>query len=488
MALSIGVSGASGYTSSTAGTTPARDTQATTNVLLLVHEETGNTTAPTITDNKDNGSGSFVLVGTRQQMSGGSYPGNQMWVFVAMGIAGGAGHTFTASKANSFPSVHVVEVLGTGVALASPSNAAAVDGSSPYTSGTLSPSGAAMLVGCWGAEGTGGTLTATFGNSFTKATEVTSDAFWQGGTGYRPVAAGTYEASVTLTGGHIADVAVKTVAFVESGGGGSVALDGAAVGGASAAGSVSKGVPLTGSATGGGQAGAATLTHAVPLSGAAVSSSAGAGGLTLTVNLAGAAFVQALATAQVDHGVPLAGGATAGGSGAAALSVAVSLSGAAVAQLQAAGIVDHGVPLAGGASAGALAAGSLLGSVLLTGAATAGGSGGASLSLSVPLTAAAVADSLATGVMTLRVPLTADAVAGALAGGSLTVAGAIELHGAAAAGALAAGVLTVGAPSFDTIARIDFRSLRSRSASARSAHRGAAFKQSQRTATPRGTR
>lgn len=262
-------------------------------------------------------------------------------------------------------------------------------------------------------------------------------------------------------------------------GGTTVELTGAAVGGATASGSISKTATLAGTASGGASA-AGSLTHEVPLAGSAVSTSIASGQLSVQVNLSGAAFAGALAAAQMSHGVLLSGAASGAGQAAATLSLQVGLSGAALASVQASGSLSKHVSLSGDAVGGASAAGSLVGTASLTGDAVGGAQAGGTLSLTIPLTAQAVANSLATGQLSVRVNLDGDAIGGALAGGTLSVTSIVQLQGAAVGGASASGSLTVVGANAQRIARMHFAQ-RSRSASHRESQRRATFSERMRS-------
>lgn len=215
-----------------------------------------------------------------------------------------------------------------------------------------------------------------------------------------------------------------------------------------------------------------------------------AGSVSHGVPLASSAVATAAATGGVSHGVPLAAPATAQASASATIATAgsVDLAATAAATASASGAVSHGVPLAASvaavssasaqaaigkplsasaaASASASATASTVGSIDLAASATASATASAALTHGVPLAASAAATAAASGNAAVLKALyaaaagNAQAMAGLGIGVQLTAAanshasasGAVSLdiriHGAAWAQATGAGALSASPPLF----------------------------------------
>ena len=228
-AATLGVHAAAGYTTSDSGATPARNTQATTGLLVFAQWET-DSAPPTITDNQGNTYGAPFWTAAPNAGS----LNNWLGAWFIPGASGGAGHVITASKVNGYPSVWLVEAIGATAI----THAGQADTTSPYNSGNLTTSGERLLVGFVGEESTG-PVTRTVNSAGFTALSTLNDgaAAWTGVTAARSNApAGTYSFDVSVSGTGVADGAAIIVAVEGVGGGGIeypyTASGGAATGGA----------------------------------------------------------------------------------------------------------------------------------------------------------------------------------------------------------------------------------------------------------------
>ncbi|MGL6291694.1 MAG: hypothetical protein ACRC2H_13470, partial [Silanimonas sp.] len=307
VAATLGVTAADGYATSGTGLTPSRDTQATTCLLIFAQWEL-NSAPPAITDNKGNTYGAPF----RTLSPGAGSLNNFIGAWFISGAAGGAAHVITATKADAFPSVWVVEVAD-AVAI---SHIGASSTASPYSSGSLTTNGERLLIGFCAEESTGA-MSHTINSSGYTQLDALSDgaAEWTGVTAHRTAPAGTYSFSVSASGAGVADggailVAVQaTEAGGQSGGADGVSLSGSLSLAAGAA-----------AATRSGAASGATLSFSSALLPGAASGvrSPTASGATLSLATSLAAGApsagQTAAGASLSASLALAEGAASGGS------------------------------------------------------------------------------------------------------------------------------------------------------------------------------
>lgn len=195
---------------------------------------------------------------------------------------------------------------------------------------------------------------------------------------------------------------IKAIAtLIAQGEWGQVALAGAALGMASAAGA---------------------LTTDIPLSGAAVATSSASGSMEAQVSLSGAALAQAVSSALLSTGIVMTAAAVAQAAAQGTLITAIQMLGTAQAQAGGSGSLTTSTGgLEGTAQASASAAASLTAEIRLTGAAVAQASAsGALAGASIDLAGAAVATAYAGADLTVTIALTAQALASAIASGGLT--------------------------------------------------------------------
>lgn len=205
--LSIGIAvKANGAASAT---TAAQTTTPGSGIQVLVSCTVAPGSPPTVTDSKGN---ALLLVGSGVQVS--SNPGS-VFIYKDEGGSRGSGHTWSVT-ANDV-TLMVVEILGTNPVVDT-SSAGNTDTTSPYESGSITPSVADFaLVGTVAA---GGLITSwTAGASFTKQLEETNDGlYWPAALGTRLVTggSGSYLTSWTTgTGG--TTFGLHVVAWKESG-------------------------------------------------------------------------------------------------------------------------------------------------------------------------------------------------------------------------------------------------------------------------------
>lgn len=195
MALGVGVSVSSGYSSANSTTTGSVTTQATGSILIIAVVWEPNSTPPTISDSKGN---SYSLIGSVRQAS--AYP-SYIGFWRCENATGGASHTFTGAKSNGYCSIFAMEITGGATSSALDQNTgAASDTATPVTSGSITTTTAdQILIGFVGGLCSANTAY-TANNSFTKIQELTSVAEWQGCLSYRIVTGtGTYETSTAVT-------------------------------------------------------------------------------------------------------------------------------------------------------------------------------------------------------------------------------------------------------------------------------------------------
>lgn len=178
-----------GYATDTTTTTPAITLQSTATVMVCGYWQQ-TSTPPTITDSNGN---TLTLVSTAQV--GNNSGGNWYGVWVGSGIVGGSGYTVTATKANGYTSLWVVEVIGATAY----TSAFLVDATNPF-SHDITTAGDALVVGFCAAEGNAALTLDSTANGFVELDEVGDFSFWQGVTAYKAVAAGTHTFSTTVTG------------------------------------------------------------------------------------------------------------------------------------------------------------------------------------------------------------------------------------------------------------------------------------------------
>lgn len=294
MAIDVGASVVSGFDSSGTTTTDAITTAGSGSsfVICVVYE--AGATEPTISDSKSN---SYTRIGSVQQVST-TYSAYAAWYLCTNGT-GGSGHTFTAAKASSYPTVFACEITGGVTAsLLDQNTGAALDSTSPIASGTITTTQAnALLLGFTGtAQNSTGVFTP--GNSFTTVQSLGDAAFWTGNLAKRVVSStGTYESNCAIT--NLLQGAALVASFKAAGSSASTMT--AAAGAATASTMTGRSTAVTtktvaaGAATAGTRAGKAT----------AVASKSSAAGVATAGTLVGSAKNGSVMTAA-------AGAATAG--------------------------------------------------------------------------------------------------------------------------------------------------------------------------------
>jgi len=191
--LGLGQHAVSPYDGSNYATTSGVTTTSGSCILLFVHWE-GTNSIPTITDS--NGV-SWTQVGTTFQSS--TYP-SYAAVFKNEGGARSAGHTFTATKANGYPTIWMQEITGNTPYVSGNSTPVALSTSNPTSSGSYSNSVADEIICCFFPTNSGdGTF--SFTNSFTSNGDaIASSSYWTGCVATRTVSSlGSYSTDAGLT-------------------------------------------------------------------------------------------------------------------------------------------------------------------------------------------------------------------------------------------------------------------------------------------------
>lgn len=187
--------------------TDAIVTEATTNILLVTTGIAGGG-AITVSDSKGN---TYTQIGASVDLGSNTYY-NDTYVYVCMGATGGTGHTFTVARTGAYSTVSVVEINDASAYAIS--DVARLTGS-PYTSNSVSPAGAALLLGCIGAE-TSFDVSPAYdwsASSFTSIVGGTTATDWAQAVAQRTVSAGTYTASCAVTGPTPLDGAAFVISF-----------------------------------------------------------------------------------------------------------------------------------------------------------------------------------------------------------------------------------------------------------------------------------
>lgn len=177
-------------------------------------------TSVVVTDNK--GNGTYPIVGVRTL-------GFSNWsIYAIPNGAGGAGHTFTATTVGASPGVEIYPFEITGGVLVTPVdsisspqwNSTAHSDATPFVSANIVTSNAnCLLLALFSSFTNSGTETLSWNNSFSPYSADGSSSDFSGGVGFRVVsAAGTYNGSVTSSGGGTNQGAMAVVAFKAAGG------------------------------------------------------------------------------------------------------------------------------------------------------------------------------------------------------------------------------------------------------------------------------
>jgi len=200
MAIALAQSTSTGYTSADSTTTGSLTTTASGSSFVIAAYWQGGSTPPTISDSKSN---TYTLIGSvRQADNNGSFLSHIGLWYVENGT-GGSSHTFTAAKTGGFTSVFGGEITGGRLSgLLDQHTGAALDTTSPVTSGSITTTQAAeLLIGFVGTYHTGGGPTYTANNSFTIAQQITDATnYWTACLVSRVVTStGTYETDVSVT-------------------------------------------------------------------------------------------------------------------------------------------------------------------------------------------------------------------------------------------------------------------------------------------------
>jgi hypothetical protein len=223
MSIGIGQHG----TKASAATTDASASPTTTGSTLVVcvgWYTFSNVSLDSVTDNKGNTYTrlqSTVNAGADANMRGG--------VFICQNATGGSGHTFTANWSATPDAMGIDWLEVTGAASASLDQGPAGksdthDSTTPYTSnttGTTTQAAELVVAALQSYTTTSDTESFTWGNSFTKLDEQTDPNAWTSTTGYRIVSStGTFQSSVTCSGGTPTDGISFIMTFKEAAGGG----------------------------------------------------------------------------------------------------------------------------------------------------------------------------------------------------------------------------------------------------------------------------
>lgn len=219
MAITLGVHASAGSGNGTTATTPARTTTpgSALCVVTQAYDTSGSQPPAAVSDNKGN---TFTLIGTAGFPNTTSGQNEFLAIYYCENIAGGAGHTITATS-TYYPSIAWVELQGAAVKFDAGKSAFATDTSSPFTAGPITPSanGAAIVSALVPkSAGSGSHTLAAPGATLEDITDVGSYFLLALG-GFVQSTAAAYTASWTVADGS-AQNAVGVVAFVETGGGG----------------------------------------------------------------------------------------------------------------------------------------------------------------------------------------------------------------------------------------------------------------------------
>lgn len=203
----VGVSATVTGSNADSNTTPSRTTQSSTTILAIMTGIAGGG-SPTVTDNKGN---TYTQIGSSVDLGSNAYY-NDTYVYVCMNATGGANHTVTGARTGSYSSVSMVEIVG---ASAYTISTAARTAGSPYVSNSVSPSGAALLIGLIGAETSFDAVPVYnwSANSFTTVVSGASANDWAQSIAQRTVSSGTYTASCAVSGPTPLDGAAFVVSF-----------------------------------------------------------------------------------------------------------------------------------------------------------------------------------------------------------------------------------------------------------------------------------
>jgi hypothetical protein len=257
----------------------------------------------TISDNKGN---TYTQIGTTRTSASGA----QIRRYYCANIAGGAGHTVTATwGSNSDATVHVLELAGVDTAsLDSAASAQADDSNPPWTvtSGTLAQADSIAVA----MTGTAFNGTWSESSGFTVQTqEGDNNLYWTGCAASRVVAATTaLTPSFTISGGG-SDCAVAIDVFKASAGGGGASITGA--------GQIASAEAL----------GQPALSVGIAAAGVASAEAFGAVAVSAGVSAAGIATAEAFGSPSVSPSVSAAGVASAEAFGSPALAVAIGAAG-----------------------------------------------------------------------------------------------------------------------------------------------------------------
>ncbi|MBT2300375.1 hypothetical protein J7E70_07845 [Variovorax paradoxus] len=398
MAASVANARKANTSGATSTTTSSFTSTAGSTIWVGVSDASGQGSL-TISDNKGN---TYTQIGTTRTSASGA----QIRRYYCANIAGGSGHTVTATwGSNSDATVHVMELAGVATAsLDSAASAQADDNNPPWTvtSGTLAQADSIAVA----MTGTAFSGTWSESSGFTVQTqEGDNGLYWTGCAASRVVAATTaITPSFTISGGG-SDCAVAIDVFKASAGGGDVSAALTGVAGTGAAGTVapSTAKALTGGA-GTGSPGSVAVAASKALTGNAGTGAVGTTSPSVTIALAGNAATGVVGTVSAGS--------------------------------------DATAALTGVAGTGAVGSVSPAVDKALSGNAGAGGVGTV-----VPSTAKALSGNAGTGSPGSVAPSTSAGLSGNPAAGSVGTAGAsvtLALSGVAGTGAVGAVVADTG--------------------------------------------
>lgn len=219
MAIALAQSVSAGAPGADSTTTGSLTTTASGSTFIIGAHWQGGSTPPTISDSKSN---TYTLIGSvRQVDNNGSFLSHIGLWYVENGT-GGSSHTFTGAKTGGYTSVYGAEITGGLTSgIVDQNTGAALDASSPVTSGGVTTTQAAeLLIGLVGTYHTGSGPAYTANNSFTIAQQITDATnYWTGCLVSRVVSStGTYETDVSVT--NLTQGAALIATFKEDGGGG----------------------------------------------------------------------------------------------------------------------------------------------------------------------------------------------------------------------------------------------------------------------------
>lgn len=185
------------YTTSGATTTSGIDTTSG-NLLVVGLVWQDNSTPPTLADSRSN---TLAAAGAAVRIDVGFQAHARL--YYAENAIGGAGHTFTATKASGFTSIFVAEYSGirtSGAFDPLEYSAAGDDTTSPILSGSINTAFAeSLLIGLVG-DALSATGTHTANNSFASVAAINDASFWAGMLAERIVSStGAYEFSASVT-------------------------------------------------------------------------------------------------------------------------------------------------------------------------------------------------------------------------------------------------------------------------------------------------